>query len=99
MKSSSRRLKAVFLPISSRISTDAKYVPAAFGPARRSHYLFHYIIQGSARLPQSTNQSQAFYDIRAGEGVHIFPGADPTYVADLIDPWEYIWIEFDGSHR
>lgn len=71
----------------------------AFGPARRSHYLFHYIIQGSGSLTAiNESGSQAFYDIKSGEGFLIFPGQTTTYVADLNDPWEYIWIEFDGSH-
>ena len=69
----------------------------AFGPARRSHFLFHYIISGRGLL-MSTNDSGAKADHRLGEGEGflIFPGQVNTYVADLDDPWEYIWIEFDG---
>lgn len=69
----------------------------AFGPARRSHYLFHYIITGKGTLI-STDPSGAkhTYSLSGGEGFLIYPGQINTYVADLEDPWEYIWIEFDG---
>ncbi|MBM6775565.1 AraC family transcriptional regulator [Olsenella profusa] len=69
----------------------------AFGPARRSHYLFHYVISGSGTL-LATNENgvETSYQLSGGEGFLIFPGQVNTYVADLADPWEYIWVEFDG---
>ena len=69
----------------------------AFGPARRSHYLFHYIISGRGLL-MTTDGSGAKTDHRLGEGEGflIFPSQVNTYVADLDEPWEYIWVEFDG---
>ena len=71
----------------------------AFGPARRSHFLFHYIISGRGLL-MSTNDSGVKVDHRLGEGEGflIFPDQVNTYVADLDDPWEYVWVEFDGIH-
>lgn len=70
----------------------------AFGPARRSHYLFHYIIAGSGSLASTglDGQKQEF-DLAAGMGFLIFPGQITTYIASLTDPWEYIWLEFDGA--
>ena len=69
----------------------------AFGPARREHFLFHYIISGRGLL-MTTSESGTKRDFRlsAGEGFLIFPSQVTTYVADLDDPWEYIWVEFDG---
>ena len=69
----------------------------AFGPARRRHYLFHYILAGKGILI-SNDQSgeQQRRNLQAGEGFLIFPGQVNTYYADLSDPWEYIWVEFDG---
>ena len=69
----------------------------AFGPARRSHFLFHYIISGRGLL-MTTEESGAKtnYRLSEGEGFLIFPSQVNTYVADLDDPWEYIWVEFDG---
>ena len=71
----------------------------AFGPAQRNHYLFHYIISGHGLL-MATQESgnRTDYRLGEGEGFLIFPGQITTYVADLDDPWEYIWVEFDGLH-
>lgn len=69
----------------------------AFGPFRRSHYLFHYIISGCGTLAASDESGkQTVYHLQAGEGFMIFPGQTNTYYADMDDPWEYIWVEFDG---
>ncbi len=69
----------------------------AFGPFRRSHYLFHYIISGCGTLVASDQTGrQTTYHLGAGEGFLIFPGQTNTYYADMDDPWEYIWVEFDG---
>ncbi len=69
----------------------------AFGPFRRSHYLFHYIISGSGTLVATDETGkQSTYHLSAGEGFMIFPGQTNTYYADMDDPWEYIWVEFDG---
>ena len=71
----------------------------AFGPARRSHYLFHFILEGKGSLTATDEMGSAtVHELHAGEGFLIFPGQITTYVADLDDPWEYIWIEFDGAH-
>ena len=69
----------------------------AFGPARRDHYLFHYIISGQGLLMTTDeNGTKTDHRLQGGEGFLIFPGQVNTYVADLDDPWEYIWVEFDG---
>ncbi len=69
----------------------------AFGPARRSHYLFHYIITGKGTLISTDHSgTKTSYTLSGGEGFLIYPGQINTYVADLENPWEYIWIEFDG---
>lgn len=69
-----------------------------FGPARRSHYLFHYVIAGHGTLTVTTEQGERTdYPVGDGEGFIIFPAEITTYTADFSDPWEYIWIEFDGA--
>lgn len=71
----------------------------AFGPARRSHFLFHYIISGRGLLMSSDEGGvKSDHRLSEGEGFLIFPNQVNTYVADLDDPWEYIWVEFDGIH-
>ena len=69
----------------------------AFGPARRSHFLFHYVISGSGTLiANDEGGEKSRYRLGPGEGFLIFPGQVNTYFADMEDPWEYIWVEFDG---
>lgn len=62
-----------------------------FGPAMRNHFLFHYIISGKGRL--EANQS---VHLHSGQGFILYPNQISTYYADEEDPWEYIWLEFDG---
>lgn len=68
-----------------------------FGPAARSHYLFHYIISGTGSLlADDSGGHTKSYHIKSGQGFMIFPGQINTYTADKELPWEYTWIEFDG---
>lgn len=69
----------------------------AFGPASREHYLFHYVIRNRGRLYANdhSNQTKKF-SVEAGQGFLIFPNQLTTYVADAEEPWEYMWLEFDG---
>ena len=71
----------------------------SFGPATRSHYLFHYVLSGTGRLMTTDFKGQNHeYQIRSGQGFMIFPKQVTTYIADTDSrlPWEYVWIEFDG---
>ena len=69
----------------------------SFGPATRSHYLFHYVLSGTGRLMTTDFKGQNHeYQIRSGQGFMIFPKQVTTYIADSRLPWEYVWIEFDG---
>lgn len=69
----------------------------SFGPSRRNHYLFHFIISGKGRLfiDDSKGNNHEFH-INKKQGFMICPEVVSTYVADEEDPWEYSWIEFDG---
>ena len=69
----------------------------SFGPAKRNHYLFHYIISGTGTLMADNAKGETqTYSIKSGQGFLIFPEQITTYYADQNLPWEYIWIEFDG---
>lgn len=69
----------------------------SFGPARRNHYLFHYIISGRGILHSDDSRGYTnTYSLHAGEGFMIFPEQVNTYIADINNPWEYAWLEFDG---
>ena len=69
----------------------------SFGPAKRNHYLFHYVISGAGTLMYDGEAGRtATIRIESGQGFLIFPGQTNTYIADAEDPWEYVWLEFDG---
>lgn len=75
-----------------------KCAPAhAFGPASRTHYLFHFVLSGTGTLMADDSRGVTrTYSIKSGDGFMIFPGQITTYIADRNSPWEYAWIEFDG---
>ncbi|MBP2170262.1 AraC family transcriptional regulator of arabinose operon [Erwinia toletana] len=64
----------------------------SFGPAVRQHYLLHYVINGTGRF----FTERGSYQINPGEAFLIYPHEITTYSADKRQPWEYMWIEFDG---
>ena len=69
----------------------------SYGPAKRNHYLFHYVVSGRGQLladdKKGVTQS---YPLHGGQGFLIFPEQTNTYTADIREPWEYTWVEFDG---
>lgn len=64
----------------------------SFGPYIRNHYLFHFVISGSGTLIANEKR----YPVQAKQGFLICPEQVTSYQADEQDPWEYIWLEFDG---
>ena len=69
----------------------------AFGPAARTHFLFHYIISGTGTLyADDASGMTKTYQVKSGQGFMIFPNQINTYVSDKDLPWEYVWLEFDG---
>lgn len=69
----------------------------SYGPAARTHYLFHYVISGTGELKaDDTSGNTHTYQIKSGQGFMIFPDQVTTYTADHNLPWEYAWLEFDG---
>lgn len=69
----------------------------SYGPATRTHFLFHYILSGTGTLyADDATGHTLVYPVKSGQGFLIFPGQINTYIADKKLPWEYAWIEFDG---
>lgn len=69
----------------------------SFGPAARNHYLFHFVISGKGILHAHNSKDQdKVYQVGANEGFLLFPDQISLYVADIQQPWEYVWLEFDG---
>ncbi|OPJ59851.1 AraC family transcriptional regulator [Clostridium oryzae] len=63
-----------------------------YGPAIRPHYLIHFVLSGKG----SYHVRNKIYQVSAEEMFLIEPGVSTYYEADLHDPWEYVWIGFDG---
>lgn len=59
----------------------------------RGYYLIHYIVSGKGILLKDGKE----YRIGAGKAFLIKPGDSTKYIADKNNPWEYIWIGFDGK--
>ena len=64
----------------------------SYGPARRNHFLFHYILRGKGTLDTSGNT----WHLGPGQGFLLCPEQISSYQADFDDPWFYVWVEFDG---
>ena len=65
----------------------------SYGPHRRNYYLIHFCLSGKGVL----NDRFGSHKIKAGELFVIRKGEITTYTADEREPWEYLWIAFEGS--
>lgn len=64
-----------------------------YGPAVRSFYLIHYILEGEGEF----SVNGASYRLKAGQGFLIEPDYLTTYTADQERPWTYVWLGFSGQ--
>jgi AraC-like DNA-binding protein len=64
----------------------------AFGPAVRTQYLLHFVISGKGKYSVGGET----YPVAAGQAFLIKPSELTYYQADRRDPWEYMWVAFDG---
>ena len=64
----------------------------SFGPAVRGQYLMHFIVSGKG----SYRAQGKTCHLGAGQAFLIKPGESTYYQADETDPWEYMWVAFDG---
>lgn len=65
----------------------------SFGPDVRLNYLIHYIISGKGIFETDSRR----YLLSQGQGFLIEPGVSTFYQADDKEPWNYLWINFNGS--
>ncbi len=65
----------------------------SWGPGVRDIYALHYIVSGKGYVETGNSK----YELKAGESFIIFPQTEVHYYPDINDPWEYIWIDFNGD--
>lgn len=66
------------------------------GPRKKNHFLFHYIINGKGSFKTKDTNNIKIYNIEKDTGFIIYPEQVTFYSADENEPWEYVWLEFDG---
>jgi AraC-like DNA-binding protein len=64
----------------------------SYGPAVRSQYLIHYIIDGEG----SYTVNNTTYKLKKNQGFLICPDILTYYEADKDNPWSYMWVGFNG---
>lgn len=65
----------------------------SFGPAIRDYWLLHYVKNGRGELFIKNN----IYKVEKNSVFIIPPGEVTKYTADIEEPWEYIWVGFNGK--
>ena len=64
-----------------------------FGPAVRPYYLLHLIEKGEGYIERNGVKQY----LSAGNAFLIRPDEVTLYASDERNPWEYVWIAFDGA--
>lgn len=65
----------------------------SWGPGVRSCHIIHYILRGAGFL----ECGQKTWRVEAGQSFLLYPYTVTRYYPDPEDPWEYTWVDFDGS--
>ena len=65
----------------------------AWKPAFRDHFLLHVVLQGAGRFESDYHR----WDLQSGHAFLIRPNVRAGYVADMIEPWKYAWVGFNGA--
>ncbi len=63
-----------------------------YGPAKRCEYLLHYIIDGKGTF----KYNKKTHKLGKNDCFLIIPDEIAYYEADRENPWEYVWIGFNG---
>lgn len=64
----------------------------AWGPDKRSSYCLHYCISGKGKVVIGDNE----FEVTSGQIFYLGRDVEAYYEADQENPWEYMWILFDG---
>ena len=63
-----------------------------WGPGVRDHFLIHYIISGTGTY----EVGEKAFRLSAGDCFLCYPDTEISYYADVLHPWEYAWVGFNG---
>ena len=63
-----------------------------YGPGKREEYIIHFISSGKGIFEAEGRT----YHLTKGDFFVIFPGMEIHYEADQNQPWDYLWIGFQG---
>lgn len=64
------------------------------GPCCKGAYLIHVILSGKGIYRCNGKE----YSLKKGQMFIILPQDNIFYQADKDDPWEYVWVRFEGSY-
>ena len=84
-----RRTASLFVQNTGRQQCGAGY---GWGPGVRDHFLLHHILSGRGTCIIDSRK----YTLEAGDSFLVYPDTTIHYYADASQPWEYIWVGFNG---
>ncbi|MEZ0537609.1 AraC family transcriptional regulator [Caldicellulosiruptoraceae bacterium PP1] len=64
----------------------------SFGPGVKDYYIIHYILDGKGIF----HLKDKSYNLTKGQGFLICPNTITYYKADMVNPWYYTWVGFNG---
>lgn len=64
----------------------------SWGPGERDHFLLHYVVSGEGEYRCG---SDVWY-LHGGDAFMIYPHTRVEYSANPQEPWEYLWVGFNG---
>lgn len=64
----------------------------SYGPGIRDIYIIHFICEGKGTYKVNGTT----YHLHKGDFFVIYPGTEIFYQADKKNPWDYIWVGFQG---
>ncbi len=75
------------------VGHETFYGQKSWGPGAKSFYVIHYVVKGKG-LFKINNKN---FILKKGDVFLICPEDNVFYTPDKYDPWEYLWVSFDGS--
>lgn len=84
-----RRASSLFVLSTGKQRCEAD---SRWGPGVRDHFLLHHILSGKGTVVMENET----FSLAEGQSFLVLPNTSVQYFADPGDPWEYIWVGFDG---